>query len=466
MKDVGDISDIQLAIKTFFGDDIAAPSRIKLYRDDADDGGELIKKWSEIEKLDPKYFSEEDGWYISVRTSPPSSRESSAYSLASDRIWFQLVDKYGGPFKMSSVATVQRSECSDVNMLKDAIKKKNQDSLLGILSSQFIVFKDIAHFKNKDNEKYLKDSERIGADYGSSEDCPMIIIVPILDNSFQQLYAAHFDSRFMYDGKSKASSNRSEIKAKIVRDYFQISYDEFKNSPRITCQILGVQIFKFLVIGAHIFKREWAHDAPLLVGIDNVDKARNCLLLFKPIEEAFDTSRICFLKSTSTEEFELTILDPNLREETLLQSCMKFVDTGNCMKLEMTREQVVAELSEMLTIDGRLMTFGDLEGRHLICKGKSRPYKRCLNFHAVRARKYAMSQGWIENEMQIEFTWSPPSGDSGRMDRVREYIESLQTNTVQSRPAPSLGGNDDIKPEDAVDEQYVGTDDDDTDFDA
>ncbi len=182
------------------------------------------------------------------------------------------------------------------------------------------------------------------------------------------------------------------------------------------CQILGVDLPKSLVIGGHIFKHEWAGvQAEVLLGIENINSSRNGLLLFCPIEKAFDRSALCFLKADNDDAFYLKLLDPNIRDITLLDACKKYVVDD--------MDEVLATLKDRLTVDGRLLTFGDIEGRPLICKGKTRPYKRCLNFHASRARSFALSQGWITDDVVFKYSWSQQFDSAA----VTSFLDGLVT---------------------------------------
>jgi len=261
-----------------------------------------------------------------------------------------------------------------------------------------------------------------------------------------------FKDRFRFDGKSTSVGKRAKFRPRLARDYLKIDEKAYHNGASITCQILDVVLPNFLVIGAHIFKHEWASDAKILLGIDNIDSTRNGLLLLQPIEKAFDRSRLCFLKGRSQNSFCLKILDPALREQDLLASCLPYITEAECKKLESSFDDVRNSLANSLTIDGRQLTFGDLEGRALICKGKTRPYKRCLNFHASRARDYAVEMKWISANVTFEYQWSEHFDQEG----LEKYLETLGTSFedldvnsyINDMPIPV----DNIAPNDAVDE--------------
>lgn len=57
-------------------------------------------------------------------------------------------------------------------------------------------------------------------------------------------------------------------------------------------------------------------DFPVLLGLNNINDTRNGLLLFKPLEHAFDDSRICFtsVQEAGEIQFKLKLLDSGLEE--------------------------------------------------------------------------------------------------------------------------------------------------------
>ncbi len=70
-------------------------------------------------------------------------------------------------------------------------------------------------------------------------------------------------------------------------------------------------------------------DISVLLGLTDINDARNGLLLFKPVKHAFDDSRICF---TSVEEagaiqFKLKLLDSKLEKVKVCAcACIACVD--------------------------------------------------------------------------------------------------------------------------------------------
>jgi hypothetical protein len=88
-----------------------------------------------------------------------------------------------------------------------------------------------------------------------------------------------------------------------------------------------------------------------------------------------------------------------------------------------------------------------MEGRPIVCKGKSRPYKRCLNFQAARARNYALKQRWITSE---KYTWSGEFDNSSKLENYLETLGSFEDFEAMDNQV-EMNYNDDIMPADAID---------------
>jgi hypothetical protein len=122
-----------------------------------------------------------------------------------------------------------------------------------------------------------------------------------------------------------------------------------------------------------------------------INGAKNLLLLFKPIEVAFDEGRICFLWDSAASQFRMKILDPDIKNKSVLDLAIrqfpKFSATNHILN----------------------STFAALEGTTLNTRSVL-PYKRCVAFHASRARFEAIHiRKWLKAEDFIipDDVWSP-----------------------------------------------------------
>lgn len=189
---------------------------------------------------------------------------------------------------------------------------------------------------------------------------------------------------------SSEKSNNQAVKVDCINYYNNTTLTSLPTT--ISCQFLGIDFPTSQVTCAHIFQRKWAKSRKI-IDLQEINDVKNLLLLFKPIEVAFDEGRICFLWNNSDSQFQMKILDPAIRNKTVLDLTLRqfpsFPTTNS---------------------DPILMnTVATLEGRPLKT-GKVIPYKRCLAFHASRARYEAIHiQKWIKAEDFIisEDAWSP-----------------------------------------------------------
>lgn len=58
------------------------------------------------------------------------------------------------------------------------------------------------------------------------------------------------------------------------------------------------------VIATHLYKSSWAVLVELALGFSDIDDVRNGLLLWKPIEHAFDTAQMCFTYDSGSSRYD------------------------------------------------------------------------------------------------------------------------------------------------------------------
>jgi hypothetical protein len=71
-----------------------------------------------------------------------------------------------------------------------------------------------------------------------------------------------------------------------------------------------------------------------------------------------------------------------------------------------------------------------------------------LNFHASRARSYALKEGWIKNDVVFKFTWSQEfdvDGLNAYLDQLGTSFEALEDAAIDNQVL------DDIMPADYID---------------
>ena len=185
-------------------------------------------------------------------------------------------------------------------------------------------------------------------------------------------------------------SNNQAVKVNCINFYNGTTHDDLPST--ITCQFLGIDFPTNQVTCAHIFQKKWAKSRKI-IDLQEINDVRNLLLLFKPIEVAFDEGRICFLWDNEDNQFKMRVLDPSIRSKTLLHLAQQRLHNFPATGIDPIFSSTIDRL------EGRPLTTGN----HI-------PYKRCLAFHASRARYEAIHiKKWINAEDFIipDDAWSP-----------------------------------------------------------
>jgi hypothetical protein len=221
-----------------------------------------------------------------------------------------------------------------------------------------------------------------------------------------------FQRTFRYSDSNLGSTRSTTFKAQLLdadgRD---------AGSASARCYLLDVELPRHLVIGAHLFKHEWSFVAKEVLDIDDVDDIRNGLLLYKPLEWAFDTGRLTFVLDAGA--FIVRVLDPSIRELSLHAKAAQLL----CKSPEQ-RAQQLATLQRDWPLPEALSTFGalhDAPARLALPTGFC-PWRRCLCFHAHVARQQAVRNGWIATEADAPFDdfWSEGSDVA---ERVQHWLD-------------------------------------------
>ena len=129
--------------------------------------------------------------------------------------------------------------------------------------------------------------------------------------------------------------------------------------------VLGVRLPSSSVCGAHLFRHRNSDLAEEFVGLDDINNPRNGLLLFKPIEEAFDNYQLCIL--CDGEQFIVHIVDPSIRSAVILENATpqhQIEVAERMLTYEELRDlRSRGDHTNAPGIDFELATtFGDLEG--------------------------------------------------------------------------------------------------------
>ena len=212
------------------------------------------------------------------------------------------------------------------------------------------------------------------------------VIVKKLDDimSLLELSSAIQLDRFMYTEGKVTRKNGSQAKAFIRR--VKKAYAAMDRG-QCWCLLTNARLPSSTVIASHLFKWEWA-EYTYLLGFPDINDTRNGIPLWKPLEWAFDTSRLCFTYNKGTDQFIANVLDPNIL-------AWKLSDVG-CDKMGAAWENPPNCLKNL--------TFRDIDLQPLTFAPSSleRPFKGVLNFQARQARKYAIRHNWKASSWDFE----------------------------------------------------------------
>jgi hypothetical protein len=187
---------------------------------------------------------------------------------------------------------------------------------------------------------------------------------------------ANLNARLNFENATVASQSRADTQWKfkrlLKREYLQ---PEIGN---LFDMATGTYFPHGSVVASYIFQHKWQKELSQFTSITDIDDPRNGLLLYKPVEWAFDRAKIC-VEVKSGDKMTFCLLDQDLRNIVLAdKACELRDDTGRGNKR-------LPEEMDLRT------TFGDLDEQPLKFPEGTvmRPSKRLLGLHAVAARKTA-----------------------------------------------------------------------------
>jgi len=251
----------------------------------------------------------------------------------------------------------------------------------------------------------LNKKELFGDFQPGEEEIHILVELPTLEHADPRLLELQESllHHVLLDAPTSTSARSNDFKAKL-----RVRYDCNRENGKLRCMLLDTALPSELVIASHLFRRKNAFLSEKLMGISDIDDVRNGLLLFKPLEHAFDHFQISFIYDQSSNEFRLKIFDRSVRQQRL------FEQLNSTQRAILLQGQVLPNNWELLgprhapgTAYDIQTTFGDLEGRALCFRSVERPYKRCLNLQARLARKHAIEKQWIKpDEDDFQDFWS------------------------------------------------------------
>ena len=172
---------------------------------------------------------------------------------------------------------------------------------------------------------------------------------------------------------SQEQSNANiRFKALLKTEYHQFTQDNLFDVA------IGELLPDETVVASHIFLYKWRRRISHYTTFNDVDDVRNGLLLYKPVEWAFNRAKIC-ISINDAGRMVFHLLDHDLYHVRLADKACEFqTDSQSRGRRELQT------------------TFGDLDGKEVQFPSESttRPAKHLLGIHAVAA--------WVDAQGEID----------------------------------------------------------------
>ena len=218
-----------------------------------------------------------------------------------------------------------------------------------------------------------------------------------------------------FESISAASQGRKNMQ-NAFRSSLKESYDQ-PDDGLIFDMATGRRLPYTVVVAAHIFQHKWRDRLPQLTLLDNIDDMRNGLLLYKPVEKAFDAAKLC-IEVNPEGKMTFRLFDEDLRDLKLAEYACQLRKQANagdrCLKEE----------------EDLYITFGDLDGQevHFPDGVEMRPSKRLLAVHAVAAHWIARDRALDRKIPDVQFDASDDESTNLAIKNISilKWRESLE----------------------------------------
>ncbi|ETO85918.1 hypothetical protein F444_00499 [Phytophthora nicotianae P1976] len=211
----------------------------------------------------------------------------------------------------------------------------------------------------------------------------VLVVVPPPDETtspYAVIAATLFQHTFS-NVPSTTASKTQKLKKQLVKKYKCDCGRNKNDDAMLLCMVINVALPSTVVIASHIFRREHDDLKEHFVQIADIDDVRNGLLLFKPIESAFDDLDISFLVDKH-DRFTLKIFNTDIKAHLLVDRLTQpqweeFGGESLPTHWRTSTRPIYAPNAPEFDV---LTTFGELDGKTLWFPSGStlRPFRRCL----------------------------------------------------------------------------------------
>ena len=231
--------------------------------------------------------------------------------------------------------------------------------------------------------------------------------------------------RSLLNPEATTVSRKQNFKKSLLHHYGYATPSSSTDPQFIRCMLLDIPLPSKVVIGAHLFRHSLHDIAASLLDLEDINDPRNGLLLFQPIEVAFDKFQLSFIYDKEADTFRLKLWDQALRLQLLVDS---ITDKNVRLRIENPdgwRRRSRPCVAKNCTLD-LLTTFGDIDGKCLVFTNLTRPFKRCINLQARVAREEAVRNKWIdESDEDFEDFWSEGLSVADKLELAFRAARSL-----------------------------------------
>jgi hypothetical protein len=235
-----------------------------------------------------------------------------------------------------------------------------------------------------------------------------------------------FARKFFYTADNQTQNEMRDVsfRAKVFEFYYDT---EAYPALHFKCMFTGVDLPSKTIIASHLFKFKFGDHCWQLLDFKDINDVRNGLLLFQPLEHAFDRSHIIFAYDKELKKFVLEVLNTDILEMTFKEYAIsEKINREFLFKSSFDIEGVDIDMNPCTKNLRHLLDqkFSDYVGKafeYNFTESK-KCYYRCFAFHESVSRLQAVDRGWAEaTEIQSPNMWSDFADE--RVEMVKTWID-------------------------------------------
>jgi hypothetical protein len=334
-------------------------------------------------------------------------------------VYYVLLDASGEPFNGKCMDKVRMPSDGDFidfrRKVKEACDEEGED-LKGIGATKLRVY-----VSETDREAGNAVEGAKIDNHGKEHTKPLMVVVPAVAGAIsQQHLITSYDllqlvlPNVLTNAPTSLSGRNQDFKHNLCQ-----FYGCYRRKQRwIQCMVLDIPFPKAVVTAAHLFRRSNEYLAFPLMQIQDIDDPKNGMLMFKPLEYAFDHFQISFIAEGDRTSFKLKLFDQSIQNTLLID----FIRDPNQRQVVMDAISI-ANPKKRCKFDLQT-TFGHIDGKRVAFPSPSRPFNRCLNLQARLAYMIALKKGSFDASYQFDDFWSEGMSLEDKMEIFQQSISA------------------------------------------